>query len=123
MKKKFSFRSRACATRLAASIAAAPNQSRRRILLCVHWLSKMRAARPHVHRVQRLAGHHEQPVSARAAEADVGANLRQPDLADALAGGREDVDAVIPGSAASGAGPDIAVLIGADSIGHAVKAR
>ncbi len=45
----------------------------------------MRADRFRVYRVQRLAPAHEQPVAARSAEAQVGADLRQQDLADAVA--------------------------------------
>src|SRR5688500_3577289 len=51
------------------------------------------AARLDVHGVKRLAGSHEQPVSLRAAEADIGADLRQTYLANSVAVRREDVHA------------------------------
>ena len=62
----------------------------------------MRAAGSYVDGVQGLAGCHEEPVSARAAEADVGADLGQHDLANALSGRREDLDTVIARTAAAG---------------------
>src|ERR1039458_1111741 len=78
-------------------------------------LRDVRAARPHEHRVQRLAGGHVQPVPLGAAEAEVGADLRQQDHADALALRREDVYPVVA-RAAVGARPDIAVHVGADPV-------
>src|SRR5947209_3546980 len=81
-------------------------------------LADMRAAGPHVHRVQRLAGDHEQAIAARAPEADVGADLRQLDQADALPRRRKDLDAVVTRSAAPRADPDVAVYIGANAIGQ-----
>ena len=58
-------------------------------------LGNMCALRLDVDGVQRLAGGHEQAVAFGAAEADVAADLRQQDLADARAVGGEDVDAVV----------------------------
>ena len=69
--------------------------------------------------VERLARGHEQPVALAAAEADVGADLRQPDLADARAVGREDVHAVVTVADPAGRRPDVAVLVDADAVGEA----
>src|SRR4051812_10185547 len=49
------------------------------------------ALRVDVKRIDRRACRHEQPVAVAAAEADVGAALRQVDAADQLALGVEDV--------------------------------
>src|SRR5260370_1344941 len=70
----------------------------------------------HVHRVQRLGGGHEQPVALRPPKANVGANLRQQDHADALAFGIEDVNAVISRSHPAGADPDVAIGVGPDAV-------
>src|ERR1035437_5772652 len=52
------------------------------------------AARPDIHRVQRLAGRHVQPVALGTAEAEVGADLRQQDHADAFPLRRKHVYAI-----------------------------
>ena len=79
----------------------------------------MRALGLHVDRVKRLAAGHEQAVALGAAEADVGADFRQHDLADAVAVRREDMDAVVAVADPAGAGPDIAVDVAADAVGEA----
>jgi hypothetical protein len=48
--------------------------------------------------VEGLAGGHEEAVAVRAAEADVGADFREEDLADALGFGGEDLHAVVTGA-------------------------
>src|SRR5215218_3137830 len=79
----------------------------------------MRAPRLHGHHVKRLARRHEELVPPCAAEADVGADLRQADLANALAVGREDVDAVVAVAHPAGADPDVALLVAADAVAEA----
>src|SRR5262245_50523005 len=75
-----------------------------------------------VDRVDRLAGRDEEAVALRAAERDVGGALRQQDLTDPLAVGREDLDAVdafpIHARRRAGPAPEVAVLVDA----HAVRA-
>src|SRR5688572_26444901 len=77
------------------------------------------AARFDVHGIERLAGGHEQPIALRAAEADIGADLRQADLADSVAVRRKDVDAVVAVANPARGRPDVAVLVGADAVGEA----
>src|SRR5262245_5820899 len=72
-----------------------------------------------VHRVQRLAAGHEQAIAFRAAEADVAANLRQQDQADAGAVRGEDMNPVIAVAHPAGADPEIAVGVAADAVGKA----
>ena len=79
----------------------------------------VRTLRFDVDGVQRLAAGHEQAVALGAAEADVAADLRQQDLADARAVRGEDVDAVVAVADPAGAGPDVAVDVGADAVGEA----
>ena len=76
----------------------------------------MRARRLDIDRVQRLARGHEQPVAPRAAEADVGAGLRQANHADALAVGRDDLNA------GPRARPDVAVGVAANAVGRGRRA-
>jgi len=73
----------------------------------------MRPHRIHIHRVQRLAGGHEQAIAARASEADIGAVFRQADHADRLAGGCDDLHS------GGSAGPHIAIDIATDAVGCA----
>src|SRR6185437_2470218 len=65
-----------------------------------------------VERVQRLARRHEQAVPPEAAEAEIGAALRQMDVADRLARGVEHAHAVQVGAHAPSA-PEIAVDVAA----------
>src|SRR5690606_34473656 len=65
---------------------------------------------------------HEQPVALAASEADVGADLRQPDLADARAVGGEDMDAVVTVADPAGARPDVPVLVATDPVSEACLA-
>src|SRR5262245_22796747 len=75
----------------------------------------MRPPRVHIYRVQRLAARHKQPVPLRASEANVRANLRQPDLSDPLSRGSENQNPVQPRAAARRR-PDIPVDIHAKPI-------
>ena len=79
----------------------------------------MRSLRLDVDGVERLAGGHEQPVALGPAEAEVGADLRQQDQADARAVRAEDVHAVVAVADPAGADPDVAVDVGADAVGQA----
>src|SRR3546814_7118004 len=62
-------------------------------------------------RIEALAGRHEQPVALGPAEAEVGADLRQPDLRDARAVGCEHVDPVISVTDPAGGRPHIPLLV------------
>src|SRR5712675_1198812 len=84
---------------------------------CEMLLREMCALGLDVHRIERLAGGHEQAVAARAAEADVGARLGQADHPDARAVGGDDLDA---GPRAT---PDVAVHVAADAVGGRRRAR
>src|SRR5690606_31036059 len=68
--------------------------------------------------VERLAGRHEQSIAFAAPEADVRADLRQSDLADACAVGRKDVHAIVTIADPTGARPHIAILIAPDAVGE-----
>src|SRR6266567_435902 len=68
--------------------------------------------------IDRGAARHEQPVPLLAAEAQIGAGLRQVDLADQLAGRRVTAHAVLLGIGPAHAAPDIAVDIGAHAVGE-----
>ena len=72
----------------------------------------MRAGRLHIHRVERLAGGHEQPIPSRTPEADIRARFRQPDHADPIAIRREHL------YAGPRTGPDVAVGIAPDAVGR-----
>src|SRR6185436_8822646 len=69
------------------------------------------ALRLDVDGVERFARRHEQPVAARAAEADVGAGFRQPDHSDGRAVWRDHL------YARARAAPDVAVHVRADAVG------
>src|ERR1700716_1125720 len=101
--------------------------SRRRLLRSIgRWRS--RSARSctlggGIHRVERLARGHEQPVALGAAEADVAAHLGQADPADQLAVRRPYRHAAITHVAAGIArSPDIAVATAAHAIRSALHA-
>src|SRR5262245_23965417 len=79
----------------------------------------VRALRFHVYRIERLAGAHEESVAFGPAKADIGAHLRQENHANSLAGGREDMYAVVSGADPTRADPDITVDVGADTVGLA----
>src|SRR6266849_2334886 len=72
----------------------------------------------HVHRIKRLAGSHEEPVSFGAAEAEVRASFRKMNLADECAVGRENMNAVVAISCPSRRGPHVAVHVAANAIGR-----
>src|SRR5437763_8553732 len=72
--------------------------------------------RLHIDGVDRLAGGHEEAVAARAAEADIRADLRQQNLADSLAVRGDDVHSVIAGSDPAGGRPDIPVHVRPDAV-------
>src|SRR5437588_477289 len=82
-------------------------------------LADVSSAGPYIDGVQGLAGDHEETISPRASEADIGADLRQHDHADALPGRRKNLDAIVARAAAAGAGPDVAIHVGANSVGQA----
>src|SRR5262245_8831508 len=69
-----------------------------------------------VERIDRVARGHEQAVAVAAAEADVGAALRERDEADRLAVGVEHLDAVKTGAPHAPAAPQIAVDIDAEAV-------
>jgi hypothetical protein len=81
-----------------------------------------RALRLHIERIERTAGRHEQPVALGAAEADVGADLRQADAQDRLAVGRERHDAVELLAPCSPTAPQIAGDVAAHAVGRAAAA-
>src|SRR4051794_30532796 len=89
-----------------------PRSSRggmRRAFPPLRWiLPAQHALRLHVHRIDRLARRHEQPVPLHTPEAQVGAAFGQQDAADQLAVGREYRDAVLA-LATGEAAPDIAL--------------
>src|SRR5262249_14883792 len=60
-----------------------------------------------------------QAIALAPAEADIGTDLWQADLADTGAIGRKDVHTVVAVAHPSHAGPDVAVLVAADTIGEA----
>ena len=80
-----------------------------------------RALRIDVEGVDRSGGGHEEPVSLLAAEAEVGAALRQPDAADQLALRREH-DHAVELLAHAPSAPEIAVDVSSEAIGGAVAA-
>src|ERR1043165_8386909 len=80
-------------------------------------LTRTRALRADVKRVERLAGRHEQPVALRAAEANVTADLRQPDTADQLALRGPHGDTAVADVAAGVRGaPHVAVHVAAHTV-------
>jgi hypothetical protein len=66
--------------------------------------------------VKTAAGGHEEAVSARAAEADVGADFWENNLADSLSFRGEDVDAVVAFAHPAHSGPDVSVFVAANAI-------
>src|SRR5437762_7286079 len=66
--------------------------------------------------VQRLTGGHEEPVALGPAEAEVGADLREKDHADAVSLGREDVNAIVARTTI-GRGPDVSVDVDTHAVG------
>src|SRR5215213_5416579 len=75
-----------------------------------------RALRVDVERIDRLARRHEQAVAATAAEAHVGAALRQLDAADEAPFAVVDHDAVELVGAHAPAAPQIAVDVDAEAV-------
>src|SRR5688500_1762631 len=85
-------------------------------------IERLRHLRPlgfDIQRIDRLAGSHEQAVALHPAEADIGAFLRQQDLADAVAIGSKDMYTVESVTSTACSGPDVAVDIAADAVGCA----
>ena len=68
--------------------------------------------------VERLARGDEEPIAFKPAKTEVGGCLRQVDLADQIPIRREYVDPVTTVTRPTCAGPEIAVDIAADAIGH-----
>src|SRR4051812_44709121 len=79
----------------------------------------MRSLRFHIHGIQRRAAGHEEPVPLGAAEADVAANLRQLDLADAFSVGGKNMNPVVAVADPAGAGPDVSFDIRPDPVREA----
>src|SRR5205085_5601760 len=74
-------------------------------------------------RVERLASRHEQPIALGSAEADVAADLREPDAPDQLAGGIPDRHpAIADGATGVARAPEVALDIGAHAVGPALHA-
>src|SRR5215470_18548090 len=71
-----------------------------------------------INRVNRGARRHEETVPLLAAEAQIGAGLRQMDLSDEIAVRRIAAHAVLPGIGPAHAAPNIAVDVGAHAIGE-----
>src|SRR6266542_2444088 len=69
-----------------------------------------------IHSIQRLAGRHEQSIAFYPAKTEVCANLRQKDLSNTLTIGSDDVNSIITCADPTGAGPNIPINIGANSI-------
>src|SRR4051812_49046622 len=80
-------------------------------------LAKVRANSFDVNGVERLARGHEKPIPTRTAEADIAANLRKNNLANALAVRGKDVNAVITIAHPSGTHPDVAVGVTTNAVG------
>ena len=76
----------------------------------------VRADRLDVHRIERLARRHEQPVPPRPAETDIRAHFGKTDHPDAIAVGREHLDA------GTRAGPDVAICVASDPVGRRRRA-
>src|ERR1700737_439656 len=76
----------------------------------------MSTLRLDIDRVQRLARRHEQAVALLAAEAHIGADLRQPDLADPYAIRRENLHTVVALADPARADPDVAVDVDPHSV-------
>src|SRR5215469_18161862 len=70
----------------------------------------------YVQRVERLAGCHEEVVTFRSSEAEIGAGLRQMNFADQFAIGRNDMDTVVTFPGPSSAGPDVAIHVASDAV-------
>src|SRR6516162_5552562 len=81
-------------------------------------LCNMRALCLHVQGVERLAGGHEETVAFGAAEADISADFREQNLADACAVRRKDMHAVVSLADPAGADPDISINVGANAVGE-----
>src|SRR5262245_11154898 len=79
------------------------------------------ALRVHEQRIDRMARRHEQAVALGAAEADVGAALRQRNESDRLAGGVENLHAVLLRIAHAPAAPEIAVDVAAEAVRRAAR--
>src|SRR5215510_8611552 len=77
------------------------------------------ALRVHEERIDRMARRHEQAVALDAAEADVGAAFRQRNKADRLAGGIENLHAVLLRVAHAPAAPEIAIDVTTEAVGRA----
>src|SRR5216683_1746934 len=85
--------------------------------------ARRRALGVHIDGVERLARRHEQAVPLGTAEADVAADLRQPDATDQLAFRRPHRDpAVADRTAGVARRPEIAIDVGAHPVGPAFDA-
>src|SRR5207248_9945422 len=84
-------------------------------------LTTERALRVHVERVKRMACCHEQPIALDAAEAQVGAALRQSDEADRLAGGIENPHPVLLRVAHAPTAPEVAIDVATQAVRGAAR--
>src|SRR6185503_1910230 len=81
------------------------------------YLADVRTAGFNEYGIEGLAATHEKTIALAATKADVGANFRKANLADAVATRREDVHSVVTVAHPACAGPDVAVLIAANPVG------
>src|SRR5262245_29418076 len=82
-------------------------------------LRLQRALRPHIEGVHRCAATDEQAVSERPAKAQIGAGLRQVDLAEQIARRAVAAHAILLRIGPAHAAPDIAIHVAAHAIGYA----
>src|SRR2546423_1236295 len=73
----------------------------------------------HINGVERLAAGHEQSVALAATKAHVGTHLWQQNLTDAVTIRGKDVHAVKTRTTPSSCGPEVAVHVDANAVGHA----
>src|SRR5438445_6559001 len=78
----------------------------------------MRPLGLHIHRIEGLTPSHEQAVALAPAKAQVGADLGQHDLTNAVAIGGKDVHPVKTLTAPASGGPDIPVDVSANTVRH-----
>src|SRR5690242_13820718 len=79
-------------------------------------LRNMRPLCFHVDGIKRLTAGHEETIAFCAAEADITANLRQENLANARPVRCEDLHSIVAFADPARADPDISVHVGADAV-------
>src|SRR5688500_18815275 len=91
---------------------------------CTLRSGRRRALRRHVHRVERLARGHEEPVALRTTERDVAADFGKTDPAEQLAVGIPHGDAAVAETATARVAvarhPEVPVDVAARSVGTAL---